>query len=103
MVCAALPGTQTAVDYSETSEGFTNWPYASRHCPQRAEVPHLVVDVSAMNRILHVDQQSLTVTVEAGITYWDLANQLREKGLAVENLSAYPGGLRPGNNVRRSR
>ena len=52
--------------------------------------PHLVVDVSAMNRILHVDKQSLTVTVEAGITYWDLANQLREKGLAVENLSAYP-------------
>ena len=52
--------------------------------------PHLLVDVSAMNRILHVDKQSLTVTVEAGITYWDLANQLREKGLAVENLSAYP-------------
>jgi FAD/FMN-containing dehydrogenase len=52
--------------------------------------PHLVVDVSRMNKILHVDKQSLTVTVEAGITYWDLANQLREKGLAVENLSAYP-------------
>jgi len=52
--------------------------------------PHLFVDMSGMNQIIHVDKIGLTVTVEAGITYCQLATQLREKGLAVANLSAYP-------------
>ena len=51
---------------------------------------HLIIDMSGMNKILHIDKISLTVTVEAGITYSELANQLRVKDLAVANLSAYP-------------
>jgi FAD/FMN-containing dehydrogenase len=52
--------------------------------------PHLFVDMSGMNQIIHVDKISLTVTVEAGIAYWQLATQLQEKGLAVANLSSFP-------------
>ena len=57
---------------------------------RKIDSKHLVIDMSGMNKILHIDRISLTVTVEAGITYWELANQLRVKGLAVANLSAYP-------------
>jgi len=57
---------------------------------RKIDSKHLVIDMSGMNKILHIDKISLTVTVEAGITYWELANQLRVKGLAVANLSAYP-------------
>jgi len=57
---------------------------------RKIDSKHLVIDMSDMNKILHIDRISLTVTVEAGITYWELANQLRAKGLAVANLSAYP-------------
>jgi hypothetical protein len=58
--------------------------------PRKINSKYLVIDMSGMNKILHLDKISLTVTVEAGITYWELANQLRVKGLAVANLSAYP-------------
>lgn len=54
------------------------------------ESAHLVVDMSGMNKVIHIDTMSLRVTVEAGITYLELAHQLRVKGLAVANLSAYP-------------
>ena len=54
------------------------------------ESTHLVVDMSGMNKVIHIDTMSLRVTVEAGITYLELAHQLRVKGLAVANLSAYP-------------
>jgi hypothetical protein len=54
------------------------------------ESAHLVVDMSGMNKVIHIDTMSLRVTVEAGITYLELAHQLRMKGLAVANLSAYP-------------
>ena len=59
--------------------------------------------MSGMNQIIHVDKISLTVTVEAGITYWQLATQIQEKGLVVANLSAYPevtvGGVSRVNQV----
>lgn len=89
--------------------GFTSFDFPQLHLEEQGtdlstsarglRSPHLVVDCSGMNRILDVDTLSLTVTVEAGITYWDLANQLRPKGLAVANLSAYPEvtvGVAPG-------
>jgi L-gulono-1,4-lactone dehydrogenase len=43
----------------------------------------LMVDTSGMNRVLGVDGQDLTV--EAGITLRDLGEELRSRGLAMEN------------------
>ena len=60
------------------------------HSRREFDSTHVVVDMSAMNKVIHIDKMSLTVTVQAGITYWELANHLRVKGLAVANLSAYP-------------
>jgi L-gulono-1,4-lactone dehydrogenase len=43
----------------------------------------LMVDMSGMNRVLGIDGQDLTV--EAGITLRDLGEELRSRGLAMEN------------------
>jgi FAD-linked oxidoreductase len=43
----------------------------------------LMVDLSGMNRVLGVDGQD--VTVQAGITLRDLGEELRSRGLAMEN------------------
>jgi xylitol oxidase len=51
---------------------------------------HLIIDMSGMNKILHIDKISHTVTVEAGFTYLELVHRLRFNGLAVANLRAYP-------------
>ena len=61
--------------------GFTSFDFPQLHLEEQGtdlsssvrglRSPHLVVDCSGMNRILDVDTLSLTVTVEAGITYWD--------------------------------
>ena len=93
-------------DRKETPErivvvgGFSSFEFPQLHLAEEGDdlstsrrelpSPRLLVDVSGLNRIIDVDNVSLTVTVEAGITYWDLANQLRAHGLAVANLSAYP-------------
>mmetsp|Transcript_26739 Transcript_26739/g.68011 ORF Transcript_26739/g.68011 Transcript_26739/m.68011 type:complete len:990 (+) Transcript_26739:190-3159(+) len=49
----------------------------------------LVVDISAMRRVLSVDEASLRVTVEAGISWEDLVAHLKPYDLAIENMSAY--------------
>lgn len=43
----------------------------------------VMIDMSAMRRVLSVD--GLDVTVEAGITLHDLGEELRSRGLAMEN------------------
>ena len=43
----------------------------------------VMVDMSRMRRVLSVD--GLEVTVEAGITLHDLGEELRARGLAMEN------------------
>jgi xylitol oxidase len=43
-----------------------------------------------MNKIIALDQQAQTVTVEGGIKYGELAPWLNEKGYALHNLASLP-------------
>lgn len=57
-----------------------------------SELPHadtLIVDMSSMKKVVSIDKDQSTVTVEAGISWESLVQVLKEHGLAVENLSAY--------------
>ncbi|KAJ5901703.1 L-gulonolactone/D-arabinono-1-4-lactone oxidase [Penicillium taxi] len=47
-----------------------------------------LVNLDDFNRILHVDTDARTVTVEAGIRLRDLGNRLEEHGLMLENLGS---------------
>ena len=78
-------------DRKETPErivvvgGFSSFEFPQLHLAEEGDdlstsrrelpSPRLLVDVSGMNRIIDVDNVSLTVTVEAGITYWDLSGR----------------------------
>jgi FAD-linked oxidoreductase len=94
---------------------WTNWARQQRCAPERIETPGseeelvravtgarrvkvvgsghsftdiactdgLMIDMSAMRRVLSVDENE--VTVEAGITLHDLGEELRSRGLAMEN------------------
>lgn len=55
----------------------------------------IVVDFSLMNRVVLIDEDNLTVTVEPGVVWTDLAAQLQEAGLA---LRLYPTSA-PGSTV----
>jgi FAD/FMN-containing dehydrogenase len=56
----------------------------------------VLLDMSAMNRVLHVDAAALTVRTQAGIFWHGLAEELRRRGLdylsAPLNMSSSVGG-----------
>jgi Fe-S oxidoreductase/FAD/FMN-containing dehydrogenase len=45
----------------------------------------IVVDLTRMNHILEVDEDSQTALVEAGVIWWNLEKELRKSGLALRN------------------
>lgn len=50
----------------------------------------IVVDVSGMNKVLHIDKENLEVTVQAGIIWGNLQKKLNKEGL---DLILYPSSL----------
>lgn len=63
----------------------------SRHSFNRiADSKESQVSLSKMNKVISLNSQALTVTVEGGITYSELAPYLYENGFALENLASLP-------------
>lgn len=50
----------------------------------------VVVSMSALDRVVAIDRDALTVTVEGGIRYGELAAALQAEGLALHNLPSLP-------------
>jgi xylitol oxidase len=48
------------------------------------------VSLSAMPRVVELDSQARTVTVDGGVKYGELATQLHENGWALANLASLP-------------
>lgn len=55
-----------------------------------ADTPHDLVSLERLNRIVSIDREQLTVKLEAGVTYGQLARYLQEEGFAVHNLASLP-------------
>ncbi|MCS0494634.1 FAD-binding oxidoreductase [Ancylobacter sp. MQZ15Z-1] len=53
----------------------------------------IALDLSRMNRILDIDEQSLILSVEAGMNGWELEQKLNERGLTLPH---YPGSMHHG-------
>jgi Fe-S oxidoreductase/FAD/FMN-containing dehydrogenase len=51
----------------------------------------IVVDLTGLSRVLHIDRESKTVTVQTGITWWELDRALRGEGFTVKS---YPSSAR---------
>lgn len=48
------------------------------------------VSLSALDRVVELDTEACTVTVDGGIKYGELATQLHERGWALANLASLP-------------
>ena len=63
----------------------------TRHCFNRiADSKDLLLSTKNLNRVIAVDEQAHTVTVEGGIKYGELCPYLEEKGFALHNLASLP-------------
>lgn len=63
----------------------------TQHCFNRiADSPHQLVSAKKLDRILSLDADKKTVTVEAGVRYGTLGEYLEGKGYALHNLASLP-------------
>lgn len=56
----------------------------------------IAIDLSKMNKVIAIDEDSLTVTVEAGKNGWELEQELNQRGLTLPH---YPGSMHHGATV----
>jgi len=63
----------------------------TRHCFNRiADSADNLLSTSKLDKVISLDTQVATVTVEGGIKYGQLAPYLQEKGFALRNLASLP-------------
>lgn len=63
----------------------------SRHCFNNiADSPKNQISTKKLNKIVALDQESRTITVESGVRYGDFCKELYEKGYALHNLASLP-------------
>jgi len=63
----------------------------TQHCFNKlADSPHQLLSAKKLNRILQLDADKKTVTVEAGVRYGTLGEYLQERGFALHNLASLP-------------
>ncbi|QMU29098.1 FAD-binding protein [Adhaeribacter radiodurans] len=63
----------------------------TRHCFNRiADSKDYLLSTKQLNKVISLDTQAHTVTVEGGIKYGELAPYLHEKGYALPNLASLP-------------
>ena len=63
----------------------------TRHCFNRiADSEHHLLSTKELNKVIALDTQARTVTVEGGIKYGELAPYLHQKGYALPNLASLP-------------
>lgn len=61
------------------------------HCFNKiADSPENQISSAGFNRLISIDKEKKTVTVEAGIKYGEFCKQLDENGFALHNLASLP-------------
>ena len=63
----------------------------STHCFNNiADSPKNQISLKGLNKIVEIDEESMTLTVESGARYGDFSAELHEKGYALHNLASLP-------------
>ncbi|MDO1449444.1 FAD-binding protein [Rhodocytophaga aerolata] len=80
---------------AEVQETIKKYPklkgLGTRHCFNRiADSQHHLLSTRELNKVLFLDTNARTVTVESGIKYGELSPYLHEKGYALHNLASLP-------------
>ena len=83
---ATVPEVQDAVRKCKQARAL-----GTRHCFNRiADSTANQISVRAMNKVVSIDNQARTVTVEGGISYGQLCPALDAGGFALHNLASLP-------------
>lgn len=63
----------------------------SKHCfNDIADDPVAQISTQHLNKVISIDPEKMTITVEAGARYGDFSKELYEKGFALHNLASLP-------------
>jgi alditol oxidase len=63
----------------------------SKHCFNNiADSPENQISTKHFNKVLGIDEEAMTVTVESGARYGEFAPELHQKGFALHNLASLP-------------
>lgn len=63
----------------------------SKHCfNDIADSPKNQISTKNLNRVLHLDKENKTFTVESGARYGEFSESLHEQGFALHNLASLP-------------
>ena len=63
----------------------------SKHCFNNiADSPENQISTKNLNKVISLDKENKTLTIEAGARYGDFATQLHEQGYALHNLASLP-------------
>jgi xylitol oxidase len=63
----------------------------TRHCfNQIANSKDNLLSTSRLNKVISIDSTGYSVTLESGVRYGELCQQLHEKGFAIHNLASLP-------------
>lgn len=63
----------------------------TQHCFNKiADSPHQLISTKKLSKILALDTEKKTVTIEAGVRYGTLGEDLQAKGFALHNLASLP-------------
>ncbi len=66
-------------------------PLGSRHCFNNiADSPFNQISTQRLNKVVEVNEEAKTITVEAGVRYGDFAPELHQRGYALHNLASLP-------------
>ena len=63
----------------------------TRHCFNRiADSPYNMVSIRDLDKIVEIDEEASTATIEAGASYGQVCQALHEQGYALHNLASLP-------------
>jgi xylitol oxidase len=66
-------------------------PLGTRHCFNKiADSQHYLISTRELNKVIALNTEAGTVTVESGIKYGELAPWLNERGFALPNMASLP-------------
>ena len=86
----AEPASVEELQELVTQAGYRKGLGSSHSYNDIADSSHTQIGLRKLNKVITIDENKSTVTVEGGIRYEELAPQLYERGFALHNLASLP-------------
>lgn len=83
---------RTVAEVQEAIRGCTHVrALGTRHCFNRiADSEHNLISTQNLNKVIDINKEARTITVEAGVRYGEFCDQIDHAGFAIHNLASLP-------------